>query len=508
MILSALDDISACASVFATMNSTPRRPETIILLTALPPAPPMPATIIWGLSSRSSGALRLIVIVWPLDVGAPFKDAQVFVDVVRGSTTLLAAFTCRTHALKTAFEPPPYPPNVSLRLRVRRSRVPRRAEMLDTTHLRIDQKSDCRRKSWTFRGLGQSLDTKGPPDPDLSADNAFHRCLHAGQLAGSAGENNPSPSMSRKARLLEPVAHEFEDFLDARLDDRNELRLWQMRGVLAIFSCPDHRDRLAFVSERCQACAIQRLQTFGVCERHAKAACNIHCDMIAANGKTIDMNEMAAGKYADCRRSRAHVDQSGTKLGLVIGQGCKAGRVGRRNHRIDRQMAAFNREDQIACRRGVAAQYMHFGAKFLANHAPRIADMAGFSLGKADRQRMQNRPALLLAAHRASLTHAVHVGLPAGPASARDLGIIEPRGQAAACRVDDHAFDLHAGHPFGCIDGKPDRGFRRLHVDNGAALDAARALMSDAENAAAMGAPAQRLGGIARIEARNETDDF
>src|ERR1700730_18958298 len=72
MILSDFEEVSACASVLATTNSTPSRPETIMLLTALPPAPPTPATIICGFSSRSSGALRLIVIVWPLDVGALF----------------------------------------------------------------------------------------------------------------------------------------------------------------------------------------------------------------------------------------------------------------------------------------------------------------------------------------------------------------------------------------------------------------------------------------------------
>ena len=37
---------SACASVLAAMNSTPSRPELIIVLTALPPPPPTPMTLI------------------------------------------------------------------------------------------------------------------------------------------------------------------------------------------------------------------------------------------------------------------------------------------------------------------------------------------------------------------------------------------------------------------------------------------------------------------------------
>ena len=77
MMRSAREAVSAWASVLATMKSTPISPETIMLLTALPPAPPTPHTMMRGFSSRSSGALRLIVIVWPLDVGAPVRVAQV-----------------------------------------------------------------------------------------------------------------------------------------------------------------------------------------------------------------------------------------------------------------------------------------------------------------------------------------------------------------------------------------------------------------------------------------------
>ncbi|OGF22622.1 MAG: hypothetical protein A2V63_11435 [Candidatus Eisenbacteria bacterium RBG_19FT_COMBO_70_11] len=41
----ASDWLSACMSVLATMNSTPRRPAPIMRLTALPPAPPHPMTL-------------------------------------------------------------------------------------------------------------------------------------------------------------------------------------------------------------------------------------------------------------------------------------------------------------------------------------------------------------------------------------------------------------------------------------------------------------------------------
>ena len=43
---SASDMSSACASVLIAMNSTPFSPESIIRLTAFPPAPPTPTTLI------------------------------------------------------------------------------------------------------------------------------------------------------------------------------------------------------------------------------------------------------------------------------------------------------------------------------------------------------------------------------------------------------------------------------------------------------------------------------
>src|SRR5580693_5352678 len=70
MIRLARDEARACASVLATMKSTPDRPAATMLLTALPPAPPTPQTMICGFNSFSSGAFRLIGIFLPL-VGRP-----------------------------------------------------------------------------------------------------------------------------------------------------------------------------------------------------------------------------------------------------------------------------------------------------------------------------------------------------------------------------------------------------------------------------------------------------
>src|SRR5881397_3826511 len=63
ILRAAADNDSACASVLVAMNSHPAMFERTILLTALPPAPPTPTTVIRGFSSCSSfGMLRLIIL--------------------------------------------------------------------------------------------------------------------------------------------------------------------------------------------------------------------------------------------------------------------------------------------------------------------------------------------------------------------------------------------------------------------------------------------------------------
>ena len=46
----------------------------------------------------------------------------------------------------------------------------------------------------------------------------------AGELAGAAGEDDASARLRRERRGREAVAHHFENFFDARLDDAHELR--------------------------------------------------------------------------------------------------------------------------------------------------------------------------------------------------------------------------------------------------------------------------------------------
>src|ERR1700745_1337768 len=104
---------------------------------------------------------------------------------------------------------------------------------------------------------------------------------------------------------------------------------------------------------------------------------------------------------------------------------------------------------------------------------------------------MHHRPVLVAAARRARFKNAVDIGLGYGPAGGCHLCIIKPRGEASPGSLHDNAFNLDTRPPLRRLAGAPDGRFRGIHVDDYAALDAARALVSYPKNPAAMGAPAE-----------------
>src|SRR5579862_4361206 len=128
MIRSALDEVSAWASVLATMKSTPTSPDTIMLLTALPPAPPTPQTMIRGFSSRSSGAFKLIVILGLLTLRrppAPGLDCDSFSTLFSGLCALHLS-----EPVEALLEPAPEAGGVAAVVNAGAKNAPARLEML------------------------------------------------------------------------------------------------------------------------------------------------------------------------------------------------------------------------------------------------------------------------------------------------------------------------------------------------------------------------------------------
>ena len=71
------------------------------------------------------------------------------------------------------------------------------------------------------------------------------------RLACAARQHDPPSGLGRKARAFQPIAHEFENLLDPRLDDANEVRFRQMvRNVPFVLIDLRHRDHVPVIRAR------------------------------------------------------------------------------------------------------------------------------------------------------------------------------------------------------------------------------------------------------------------
>src|ERR1700692_946931 len=155
MMRSALESVRAWASVLATTKSTPCSPAAIMLLTALPPAPPTPNTVIRGLSSRMSGIFRLMLMVasclrrpWPTVRAGPPQGEGSTAGEPFGPPEALA-------------KPSSDPGDVAAGPRHEMPRFPR-FEVFEMRRLRIDQEAGRDREGRAPGVLRQAADAERP----------------------------------------------------------------------------------------------------------------------------------------------------------------------------------------------------------------------------------------------------------------------------------------------------------------------------------------------------------
>src|ERR1700693_1488059 len=160
---SAREVVSACASVLATTKSTPCRPALIMLLTALPPAPLTPNTVIRGFSSRISGIFRLMLMAASLMRGRVNRRLR-RVGPRPGTDQ-------NSRCSEAVAKPSSDPSDVAARPCLGLPRWPR-TEVFEMRVLRIDEKSRYHRESRAFGGLRQARNAERPGDPDRAGENA------------------------------------------------------------------------------------------------------------------------------------------------------------------------------------------------------------------------------------------------------------------------------------------------------------------------------------------------
>ena len=143
-------------------------------------------------------------------------------------------------------------------------------------------------------------------------------------------------------------------------------------GCLAlVLADPVDRDHVALVGGGGDGRAVEGLQPLG--RRHAggEAAGDVHGDVMAADRDRVDVDEVAAGEHAEAGRAAAHVDDADAHLGLVVDERREPRRVGRRDHRLDPEVAMLDRQHDVAGGGQLAGDHVKVDAERLADHARR-----------------------------------------------------------------------------------------------------------------------------------------
>ncbi len=117
-----------------------------------------------------------------------------------------------------------------------------RLKMLEMRGLRIYQQPGRYCEGRAFGRVRQPGDAERPPDAHRPAENAGGEFGQSGHLTGAAGEDDAAARLGGERRRREPVAHHFQNFLDARLDDVNDRRARHELRLLA-FVVPDRLAR-------------------------------------------------------------------------------------------------------------------------------------------------------------------------------------------------------------------------------------------------------------------------
>ena len=253
---------------------------------------------------------------------------------------------------------------------------------------------------------------------------------------------------------------------------------------------------------------MERFQPLRVRHRDIEPACDVPRHVNAADGDGVDMDQSAAAKDANRRRSAAEVEDCSPEFGFVVDQCRQSRRVRRRHHRLDAQMASLDDQHEVARGGLVARGDVQVDAQLLADHAFGIEHVARGVERKGGRQRMQDGSSRMGVCRRRCLKNPVDVVLGHGLAAQRRVRAKALRAQEAARHVDDDTADFDACHALGRIDRQPHRMLRGLKIDDRPAFNAARTLVADAEHLAPVRPAAQRLRRLHRRQARDQADDF
>jgi hypothetical protein len=171
-------------------------------------------------------------------------------------------------------------------------------------------------------------------------------------------------------------------------------------------------------------------------------------------------------------------------------------------------MRTVDAELEVLKRGAFSRDDMHVDAENVAVHRQRIANAALAVEREACRQRMEDETILaqrLLAGCRQHLLQVVELDFLAAEI---DRCSVDVAGKTAGRQIDDQALDRETGHALGRIDCQADDALERIEIGDRAGLDAARALVADADDFDVVRAAGENLALLARRQATDHADDL
>src|SRR6185312_301656 len=271
--------LSACASVFIVMNSTPLTPLLILWSTAFPPQPPTPTTLITASGVWLSNSS--IIIVSFLEI--PFEPAL--------------------HLLEHLLE------SRSLHLRVAVA-----LHLLEARH----QQSHARRVARVAHHLGERSLVLRHADAHRHVEDLLAQLHHSLHLRRAPGDHDPGGQELLQPRGAQLALDEGVELLHPRLDHLGERLARKLpRAALAHAG---HLDHVGGARELAERHPVGDLQVLGVLGRGAKRHGDVVGDLVACDGDHRGVLDRALGEDREVRRAPADVHEAHAQVALVVQQ--------------------------------------------------------------------------------------------------------------------------------------------------------------------------------------------
>src|SRR5712691_111015 len=424
-LTSAWQRSSACLSVLTAMNWTLSAFE-IMRLTALPPPPPQPTTLIRARPSCNS--LSFTTSSW-----CKFAFAMASSSWFR---------VCSLEKISK-------PPHCLLIGRTERHLLPGVVVVARAClHAPLDQ-PDRNRERRALRTVGQTGDAGWRAEPDRGVEDELGGVGRAHETRTAAGDDDARGQEPVEAALADLLAGHLEDLLHARADDLGEEA--PREGVDAIAADLAHLDLLAVVDDLRQRVAVVELQALCLIEGRPQSDRDVARHVVAADRHHSEVSRGALVVNDDRGRTGADVDEAHAQVQLLGRQDPFAAGEPRADDIFDVEARSMHALDDVLDRGLRAGDDVGLDLEPVSGHADRVADAvlsidrvcAGDDVddlavgGDADRARRFDHT-----------LHVVLTDLAVAPGDGHDAHrVLRP--QVDSTERDDNRLDSLPGHALG-----------------------------------------------------------